>query len=308
MDGTGNPVQPEDRMRIDWTAATRATAAMALIVLAMPDTSAAQSGAAAETATPIPAINGKLRTIRFYETGDEPLASADRGYVTKFEKARTRRIGTELTFDLPAPGRVVAFKVACTYMAADSALGTLEIPFEAQADWTAAFHGSAWGWPGPRNWKPGVYRATCSSDGVRVAEGQFEIVDGPPDLPSFNARLSRMRLFASGSDVPPRDQRKYNTTFASAEVQYMHVEIELVHPAPGRVVNVPINCLVIRADGTITASLDLTFNGIAAEWTSAVRSNGWGNATAGAFWKPGRYRVACTGDGNLLGQLTFEVT
>ena len=91
-------------------------------------------------------------------------------------------------------------------------------------------------------------------------------------------------------------------------MQYLDLEIELVHPAPGRVVNVPINCLFIRGDGTLAASIDLSFNGIAADWNSAVRSNGWGSTTAGAFWKPGRYRVACTGDGNLLGQLAFEVT
>jgi hypothetical protein len=256
----------------------------------------------------VPAVGGNLRSILFYEVGEEPIAADDREHAATFERVRARRIGTELTFDFTAPGHVVKFDVDCTYATPDSTLARFTIPFEVQADWTSARSSIGWGWNAQGNWKATKYTVTCMADGVKVAEGGFEVVNGPPDFPSFNGKLSSMRLFAGGAETPPRDQRKYGTSFVASELQYLNVEIELAHPPAGRTLDIPITCLVIRENGTVAAALDLSFHAVPGDWTASVHSSGWGTATAGSFWKPGNYRMACTGGGHLLGQIPFQIT
>jgi hypothetical protein len=255
----------------------------------------------------IPSVQAKLSSLRFFETGPVIFAPALRSYDVKFEAARARFIGVELTFQHPAPGRVASFTVSCAYRtASDSLIGQIEVPFTIQADWQYTATARNLGYADPGHWKPGTYRTTCTAEGRTVAQGIFEIVAGPPDINSFPAKLARIRLFPSGGQAIAREQRAYGVAFPGAQTSYINVEVELAHEPPGRDVSVPIGCLVIRANGTIAASMTMVFD-IKAEWRNTLSSQGWGTSQPG-FWTAGVYRVACSAEGKLLGQELFEVT
>jgi hypothetical protein len=255
----------------------------------------------------IPSVQAKLASLKFFETGPVILATNLRSFDAKFEAARARYIGIELTFQHPAPGRVASFTVACAYRtASDSLIGQIDIPFTIQADWQHTVSARNLGYADPGHWKPGTYRTTCTSEGQTVAQGTFEIVSGPPDIAAFPAKLARIRFFPSSGALPAREQRAYASAFAAAQTGYINVEVELAHEPPGRDVSVPIGCLVIRANGTIAANMTVAFD-IKADWRNTFSSQGWGRTEPG-WWSPGVYRVACSAEGKLLGQEVFEVT
>jgi hypothetical protein len=267
--------------------------------------SAASNGEAAPAA--VPAVNGKLRHIRLFESGANIPSQVDRAFQTKFEQARTRYINTELTFDFAAPGRPVDFKVECAYLnAADSVIGKLDFAFSVKPEWVNVLHNNGWGWASPGVWKTGTYRVRCSSDGVVVAETTFEIESGPAELPMVKGKFAQMRLYEAPAEGVAKADRKYAISFAANQVRYLHIEVELAHEPPGTDVRVPIHCMIIRGDGTIEASLDLSM-GIQATFRNAYFARGWGRATPG-YWKPGKYRAVCSAEGRLLDQVAFEVT
>ena len=126
----------------------------------------AQSGVSAPTA--VPALNGKLRHVRLFESSANIPAQNDRIFQTKFEQARTRYVNTELTFDFAAPGRQVDFKVECAYLtAADSTLGRPELAFSVKPEWVNVLHHNGWGYGRPAAGKPArtkcAVRQTASS-------------------------------------------------------------------------------------------------------------------------------------------------
>jgi hypothetical protein len=77
----------------------------------------------------IPSVQAKLLSLKFFETGPVMFAATLRTYAEKFETARTRYIGVELTFQHPAPGNPASFAVACAFRtASDSLMGQVEFP------------------------------------------------------------------------------------------------------------------------------------------------------------------------------------
>ena len=255
----------------------------------------------------IPSVQAKLSSLKFFETGPNIPAANLRSFDVKFEAARTRYIGLELTLQHPAPGRVASFNVACAYRtASDSLIGQFDVPFTIQADWQFTVSARNLGHADPGHWKPGTYRATCTSEGQTVAQSTFEIVSGPPEIVVFPAKLARIRFFPSTGQLLAREQRVYSSAFPAAQTSYINVEVELAHEPAGRDVNIPIGCLVIRANGTIAASMTVAFD-IKADWRNTSSSQGWGRTEPG-WWSPGLYRVACSAEGKLLVQELFEVT
>jgi hypothetical protein len=125
----------------------------------------------------IAAANAKFSSLRFFESPRPMLALKDRKYSQTFSGAEARSIGVELSFDAPAPGRVIDFGVVCRILSSDgSEVGTFDISFQIQPDWKGIINANTWGWEAAGKWAKGVYRASCSSGGKWIADGLFEIV------------------------------------------------------------------------------------------------------------------------------------
>jgi hypothetical protein len=196
--------------------------------------------------------------------------------------------------------------VACTYFTPqDSVFGRIEIPFTLEPDWNSVRNARILGFETPGRWAVGTYRVSCETGGAHVADGRFEVVSGPADIASIQAKVAGMRFFAAGVNTPPADQRVYATRFVSTETSYINVEISLVHEPIESTAEVPIACLVIAPDASIRASFAVNF-AFQAGWRSTLSSNGWGSAEPG-WWAAGTYRVACTAEGRLVAEDTFEV-
>jgi hypothetical protein len=267
---------------------------------------AAVSAPAFGQATTLAALGARMTQLRFFESGNDIPAYVDRFAATSFEHARTRYINAELTFALAAPGRVVEFKVSCEYRSTTGQpLGNAEIQYRVQPDWTQVTHAQGWGWSNPGQWTEGTYRAICTSDGTTVAEGSFTIVKGASDFRSLDGKLTRIRVFESGGTLPAREDRRYAARFTSKDARYLNVELELGFAAPGAELVLPVSCLFIGQDGQIVANVEVRFE-IKPAWKDAYSAQGWGSVQGG-WWRPGKYRVACVGEGRLLDQMVIEV-
>jgi hypothetical protein len=53
-------------------------------------------------------------------------------------------------------------------------------------------------------------------------------------IPSLDATVTSLRFFESDYQAPPREQGAYTQRFDRAQTRYVHWELTLEHPAPGR--------------------------------------------------------------------------
>jgi tetratricopeptide (TPR) repeat protein len=97
-----------------------------------------------------------------------------------------------------------------------------------------------------------------------------------------------MRFFEGGYDPPPRDHRVYGSRF-DRSARYIHWEIHLQFPAPGRRVDFAIQELWYRAEGSVIAKQTWRTH-VDATWPSSYHSHSWGWKNRGN-WQVGSYRV-----------------
>ncbi len=284
----------------------RLVTSVILATLLVPQPGWSQDPPAPET-DGLGALNATLRAIRFYPQDAVTPLGDERSYRTQFEVARLQYVGTELTFDLEAPTEAVAFTLVCTYAKpTGEEFGRFDLDFAVEAGWVAARHASALGYFEPGRWGVGPYAVSCTSGGRQVAQGQFEVIDGPPDLPGLGAKMVRLRFFESGNEVPALNQRAYAITFVGAETRYLNPEITLSFPDAQTDFEFPASCLFIRQNGTIYGAVELTIRGAAGS-TRSISQRGFGSANPGT-WPVGRYRAACLANGRFLGDAVFTVT
>ncbi len=261
--------------------------------------------AAAQVTPELPTVNGRVSAITFFEMGPDFPALEDRHFSKEFDVASARFISTQLELEMPAPGRVVQIPIVCTYFRPDgSEMGSADLSFEIQPDWTRPYNAQGRGWADAGNWTVGTYRVRCLNDGRVVAEDTFEIVNKPPTIPSIGGKLMQLRFYASSEGTVAREQRQYTSSFP-ASTAYINMELQLDHEPIGRTAEVPIACPVVRQDGTLAATYRISFE-IQGDWRDTFGSTGWGTA-AGGWWRPGVYRVYCVAEGNLIGEGWFRV-
>lgn len=126
-----------------------------------------------------------------------------------------------------------------------------------------------------------------------------------PEIPSVNGRVTAIRFFEMGSDFPALPDRHFAKRFDVASARYISTQIDLEMPAPGRVVDIPIQCLYERPDGSEMGFADLGFQ-VQPDWTRPVNAQGRGWAEPGN-WGLGIYRVSCMHQGRTVAEDTFEI-
>lgn len=257
--------------------------------------------------------------LRFFEGPAEHAEVAQRSYQDVFRQEMTRYLKTEIKLAYDPPGRVIRFPFACV-LAREGAqiVTTLAINATVQPAWSESYHTQGWGTAEGGSWEPGRYRVECRYGQRLVGRNWFTVLAGgdeaPPDAPvaeaqplaALEARVTAIRLFESGYDLPDRSTRIYAATFEAGKSRYINVEVGLAHQAaPGRV-NAQLTCRFLRDRTTEVGRVTLTYD-IGAGQTSHYAARGWGNRDGGT-WTPGAYLVACDDGRTTLGQAGFTVT
>jgi hypothetical protein len=107
----------------------------------------------------------------------------------------------------------------------------------------------------------------------------------------LNAKVTQIKFFEGGDDVPPKDQRYYKTSFSKTGTRYVRFEMHLEHPMPGKRKDFTIETIWFTPHGVEI------FRGnfksyIQDDWTSSHHWYGYGwKDAASSHWIQGGYRV-----------------
>jgi hypothetical protein len=123
------------------------------------------------------------------------------------------------------------------------------------------------------------------------------------DVPSLKANVTSLRFFECGSEVPAYGNREYQTQFSSLKARFINWELNLSHPSPGRRLEVGIEAIYHRSDGSILAR-ETRDSYIDVGWSTSSHSYGWGGA---GFWTPGAYRVELLIDSKKVASGGFSI-
>ena len=124
----------------------------------------------------IPSLRARVKSIRFFESGNDPLPEDQREYTRRFSRQATRYIWLQLDLNLPAPGRSMEIPLECKYYRGGVEFATLsQMHIRLEADWTDVWSRGGWGWAAVGNWPVGAYTASCRVDGRVFARGSFEV-------------------------------------------------------------------------------------------------------------------------------------
>ena len=139
----------------------------------------------------IAALNARVASLRFFETGAFAPPMAERRYTAQFGRTTTRNVGWQMDLTHPAPGRWVPLVFeALLYHAGGGARLMQRKVYQsaAPAEWADTYYFDAFGWDNlyyyerkgastasPRAWLSGRYRVDLYVADEKVASGSFEV-------------------------------------------------------------------------------------------------------------------------------------
>ncbi|HJR35973.1 MAG TPA: hypothetical protein VJ817_13545, partial [Gemmatimonadales bacterium] len=297
---------------------------------------------AQDSTAAIPGLGARVTRIRFFEGAAKLPGVLERQYHSRFDSAATRSVYVEIGLAYPPASRAQSLKVECGYTAPNgSSAGTATIEVQADAGWELSVHAGGAGSDIPGGWAAGTYPVACRHGGRVIATGAFEIGGSkaartaatPPGrapprpsakpagaAPDPNARIpatlsgipvgrlkakvTAIRLFESGADVPDREARTITATFDALTTRFINIELELQYPRVSRPTEFEIGC---RFDGPdSTARTPAVRGSVDPGWAGSYHTAGWGARNRG-MWPEGTYKVTCQGDGKTVAVSEFKV-
>lgn len=128
----------------------------------------------------------------------------------------------------------------------------------------------------------------------------------PGVVPELYGYVAEMLYYESGADVPPRSQRRFATTFASAGTRYVRVQLQVEYPIAMQDAQYEVVCRIRDAQDQVVHENTMTLQ-VARGSGARYPTFGWGAETPGQV-PPGTYRVNCTIGGEAMMEGTFQVT
>ena len=120
----------------------------------------------------------------------------------------------------------------------------------------------------------------------------------------LKARVTAIRFFESGGELPDRRRRIVTTTFDALTTRFINLELELEYAAASRRTEFRVECRIEGPDQTPRAPVIQAV--VEKGWTGSFHTAGWGARQNGG-WPPGTYQVACTEEGQKVATASFEV-
>ena len=298
---------------------------------------------AQDSTAAIPELGARVTRVRFFEGAAKLPGVLERQYNSRFDSAATRSVYVEIGLAYPPASRAQSLKIECGYTAPNGgSAGTAVIEVQADAGWELSVHAGGAGSDTPGGWAAGTYPVACRHGGKVIATGVFEIGRspaaratagapagrGPPRAPGkpaaaaadpnaktpatlsgtpvgqLKARVTAIRLFESGADVPDREARIITASFDALTTRFINIELELQYPRAARSTEFEIGC---RFDGPDSTARTPTVRGsVDPGWVGSYHTAGWGARNRG-MWPEGTYKVTCLGDGKTVAVSEFKV-
>lgn len=297
---------------------------------------------AQDTTSAIPELGARVTRIRFFEGGKALPGVLERHYGTRFDSSTARSVYVEIGLAYPPAPKATALRIECGYTAPSGApAGTAVVDVQADAGWELSVHAGGAGGDAPGGWAAGTYPVACRHGGRVIATGAFEVgrpapapvaapstaakAARPPVKPAgpandanaktpavlsgaavgaLKARVTAIRLFESGGDVPDRKDRVITNSFDALTTRFINIELELEYPRAPRSLAFEIGCRFDGPDSTVRAP---TVRGsVEAGWIGSYHTAGYGARNRG-MWPEGTYKVTCQGDGKTLATSEFKV-
>lgn len=121
-------------------------------------------------------IELRLSQVRFFPTGSRISPAAQRTYLPSFSSAEATRIGIELTFVQPVPGKSGEVPVDCYYLTpSGNILGTMTAAYTVEPGVASGTVAMGMGWDQPGQWDKGDYLAICQIHGRPVSVDRFNV-------------------------------------------------------------------------------------------------------------------------------------
>jgi len=272
-------------------------------------------------------LEATVTQVRFFEGPGQLPATDQRKYDDFFAAGATRYLYVEVTLEHERAEREVRLPISCVITTADGAVfATLAATGRIQPEWKGSNWASGWGSERGGTWPAGKYTAECSYGGDPIGRGRFEMAtggspDGPPPpapapardaerldprVPELDGRVTALRFFPDyAGPLTPVEDREYRTSFEAGDLQYLGVELEISHPAPGRSVKEQVSCDILRPDGDRLGTVTLSVRP-EPTWTGVRTASSYGWAEAGR-WAVGRYQVLCRLNGRLIARQAVQM-
>jgi hypothetical protein len=119
----------------------------------------------------IASLDSDVTSMLFYLSKD-----GEKNYGTQFLKSEADRVYFELNLKHNTPS-YRTFTLTVIYYFPDGKIHQFTSDHTREADWTTSWHTNSWGWDTPGNYPLGTYQVDIFVEGVKVATGNFEIVD-----------------------------------------------------------------------------------------------------------------------------------
>jgi hypothetical protein len=124
----------------------------------------------------IPALDGEVTGLRFFESGRTIPPVAARDYRTRFEASAARYLNFEVSVAHQAAGRDITVPLQCEYLREGKRLALVEtrpvVPASRQG---SSLLSSGWGRETPGFWTPGSVTVICRHAGREIGRASFEV-------------------------------------------------------------------------------------------------------------------------------------
>lgn len=233
--------------------------------------------------------------IRLFEQADGPILPIERRlYSTHFDATRTRKLAVEVTANYAAPDATTTVPLDCTLEHPDGRQTPSERPmsFEFVSGKTESHSANLlWGAIADQDWQPGNYSVECLAGEKSIGKAAFEIARNPPEVADGDIRVEAVRVFPAEGQLPPRTERKYQTTLTADSTSRIGIELEFTHAPLGRAIKVPVECYFFWPDGQTSPPVILSYEP-EPSWAGGYSAGvmGWEHP---GNWPKGVYAISC---------------
>ena len=125
-------------------------------------------------------------------------------------------------------------------------------------------------------------------------------------IPSTDAQVTDLKFYETPQESIPYGQRAYSQVFNASTARAIAWELHLTHPAPGQRMNLIIDSVYHRSDGSVIGRASTDGANVSGDATGTIVSVGTGWDQAGN-WPTDTYRVDLFVEGELIAGGEFEV-
>ena len=136
---------------------------------------------------------------------------------------------------------------------------------------------------------------------------KVDTAKGSRYIDSLSAKVTEVKFFEGGYDVPAKDQRFYRTSFSRTGTRYVNFELNLQHPMAVERKDFVVEYIWFNPHGNEIFRGNLNTY-IHDNWSSSYHNSGYGwKETSSTNWIAGTYRLDLYVNGNKITSENFNV-